>query len=188
MENNDRPVDFNRLHLAITQLFPCSEEPYLLNQQLLEKINVSLQSKDFQCLLPKGKKFLDEIVSFFEDIVDTQNNLLKSCHKDHIQQRIWNSCRFTKTQVDEFLKIAYSKYTKAMVEPGESVGAIGAQSISEPGTQMTLKVSISAVDNSHIISEAYDSFVHYVDVSFCGRFEHERYTWGSSTQRNHQCI
>jgi len=28
----------------------------------------------------------------------------------------------------------------AMVEPGEAVGAIGAQSISEPGTQMTLKV------------------------------------------------
>ena len=28
-----------------------------------------------------------------------------------------------------------------MVEPGEAVGAMGAQSISEPGTQMTLKVS-----------------------------------------------
>ena len=30
----------------------------------------------------------------------------------------------------------------AMVEPGEAVGAIGAQSISEPGTQMTLKVCL----------------------------------------------
>ena len=41
--------------------------------------------------------------------------------------------------MDEFLKVAFTKYTKALVEPGEAVGAIGAQSISEPGTQMTLK-------------------------------------------------
>lgn len=31
------------------------------------------------------------------------------------------------------------KYQKAEVEPGSAVGAIGAQSIGEPGTQMTLK-------------------------------------------------
>lgn len=31
------------------------------------------------------------------------------------------------------------KYTKAKVEPGHAVGAVGAQSIGEPGTQMTLK-------------------------------------------------
>ena len=42
--------------------------------------------------------------------------------------------------MDEFLSSALTKYTKALVEPGEAVGAIGAQSISEPGTQMTLKV------------------------------------------------
>ena len=31
------------------------------------------------------------------------------------------------------------KYSRARVEPGTAVGAIGAQSIGEPGTQMTLK-------------------------------------------------
>ena len=36
--------------------------------------------------------------------------------------------------------MALAKYTTSCVEPGEAVGAIGAQSISEPGTQMTLKV------------------------------------------------
>ena len=34
---------------------------------------------------------------------------------------------------------ALRKYAAAHVEPGQAVGAIGAQSISEPGTQMTLK-------------------------------------------------
>ena len=32
-----------------------------------------------------------------------------------------------------------SKYNKARIEPGSTVGALGAQSIGEPGTQMTLK-------------------------------------------------
>ncbi|KAL3802193.1 hypothetical protein HJC23_001737 [Cyclotella cryptica] len=139
MENNDRPVDFDRLHLTITQSFPCVEEPCLLEQQLLDKIEESLNTDRFQSLLPKGKKFLAEITSFFEEIVKKQKETLESCEECHMQQRIWNSCRFTSTQVDEFLRIALSKYTKAMVEPGEAVGAIGAQSISEPGTQMTLK-------------------------------------------------
>jgi len=31
------------------------------------------------------------------------------------------------------------RYQRSVVEPGEAVGAVGAQSISEPGTQMTLK-------------------------------------------------
>ncbi|KAL6928650.1 DNA-directed RNA polymerase III subunit C1 (rpo31) [Hanseniaspora valbyensis] len=45
----------------------------------------------------------------------------------------------TENVINEFLKIAIFKYKKAKVEPGTAVGAIGAQSIGEPGTQMTLK-------------------------------------------------
>jgi DNA-directed RNA polymerase III subunit RPC1 len=38
-----------------------------------------------------------------------------------------------------FVQGCASKYLKAMIEPGTAVGAIGGQSIGEPGTQMTLK-------------------------------------------------
>lgn len=38
-----------------------------------------------------------------------------------------------------FLDICWTKYVKAKIEPGSTVGAVGAQSIGEPGTQMTLK-------------------------------------------------
>ena len=31
------------------------------------------------------------------------------------------------------------KFVRARIEPGTAVGAVGAQSIGEPGTQMTLK-------------------------------------------------
>jgi DNA-directed RNA polymerase III subunit RPC1 len=39
----------------------------------------------------------------------------------------------------KFIGLCLEKYSKAHVEPGHAVGAVGAQSIGEPGTQMTLK-------------------------------------------------
>ncbi|KAI1372952.1 beta and beta-prime subunits of DNA dependent RNA-polymerase [Hypoxylon crocopeplum] len=39
----------------------------------------------------------------------------------------------------QFIALCLEKYSKALVEPGHAVGAVGAQSIGEPGTQMTLK-------------------------------------------------
>jgi DNA-directed RNA polymerase III subunit RPC1 len=41
--------------------------------------------------------------------------------------------------LEKFVDLCISKYAKAHVEPGHAVGAVGAQSIGEPGTQMTLK-------------------------------------------------
>ncbi|KAI9699676.1 MAG: hypothetical protein M1836_002710 [Candelina mexicana] len=41
--------------------------------------------------------------------------------------------------LEAFVKLCLTKYKKAQVEPGHAVGAVGAQSIGEPGTQMTLK-------------------------------------------------
>ncbi|SCU93222.1 LAMI_0E13630g1_1 [Lachancea mirantina] len=48
-------------------------------------------------------------------------------------------CRISSKVVTKFLEIAIYKYHRAKVEPGTAVGAIGAHSIGEPGTQMTLK-------------------------------------------------
>lgn len=113
MENNDRPVDFDRLRLHISQIFPCSDEPALLKDSLTQKIESALAEDRFQQLLPKGKAFLSEIEDFFKDIVEKQTETIESCENDAlIQQRTWNSCRFTETQVNEFLKVALTKYTK----------------------------------------------------------------------------
>eukprot|EP01083_Nonionella_stella_P145483 455999_1 len=42
-------------------------------------------------------------------------------------------------QLRDFLQRCRHKYEMSVVEPGSAVGAVGAQSIGEPGTQMTLK-------------------------------------------------
>ena len=47
--------------------------------------------------------------------------------------------RITKTQLQKFLTTCVDKFMRARIEPGSAVGAVGAQSIGEPGTQMTLK-------------------------------------------------
>lgn len=45
----------------------------------------------------------------------------------------------TEKQVREFINAIYSKYHRAIIEPGEPVGAISGESFGEPATQMTLK-------------------------------------------------
>lgn len=47
--------------------------------------------------------------------------------------------RLTISQLEEFICTCNEKYMKARIEPGTAVGALAAQSIGEPGTQMTLK-------------------------------------------------
>lgn len=47
--------------------------------------------------------------------------------------------KMSSKSIEMFLQQCLYKYSRAKVEPGTAVGAIGAQSIGEPGTQMTLK-------------------------------------------------
>jgi DNA-directed RNA polymerase subunit A" len=53
--------------------------------------------------------------------------------------KISESKRFTKTQKEKFVEKARIEYLKSRYEPGEVIGIITAQSISEPATQMTMR-------------------------------------------------
>ncbi|NHJ14943.1 MAG: DNA-directed RNA polymerase subunit A'' [Candidatus Thorarchaeota archaeon] len=46
---------------------------------------------------------------------------------------------FSKKEFDEICDTVIESYERALVEPGEAVGTVAAQSIGEPGTQMTLR-------------------------------------------------
>ncbi|OMJ08652.1 DNA-directed RNA polymerase III subunit rpc1 [Smittium culicis] len=50
-----------------------------------------------------------------------------------------NILQVTKKRLVKFFESCLHKYLKSKIEPGTAVGALGAQSIGEPGTQMTLK-------------------------------------------------
>jgi DNA-directed RNA polymerase subunit A' len=47
--------------------------------------------------------------------------------------------KLTRRGVDAAVREAVKNYRKAMIEPGEAAGIVSAQSIGEPGTQMTLR-------------------------------------------------
>ena len=47
--------------------------------------------------------------------------------------------RLSREGVEKVLKKTIDLVEKAMAEPGEAVGVVTAQSIGEPGTQMTLR-------------------------------------------------
>ncbi|KAF2020283.1 beta and beta-prime subunits of DNA dependent RNA-polymerase [Aaosphaeria arxii CBS 175.79] len=47
--------------------------------------------------------------------------------------------KISQSALDTFITLCLTKYDRSRVQPGHAVGAIGAQSIGEPGTQMTLK-------------------------------------------------
>lgn len=47
--------------------------------------------------------------------------------------------KFGKNGVDKAISLTLANYKQALVEPGEAVGIVAAQSIGEPGTQMTLR-------------------------------------------------
>jgi DNA-directed RNA polymerase III subunit RPC1 len=55
------------------------------------------------------------------------------------QQALEAEFSITERQLDYFMQNCALKFRRANIEPGTAVGALGAQSISEPGTQMTLK-------------------------------------------------
>ncbi|RSH95176.1 hypothetical protein EHS25_000262 [Saitozyma podzolica] len=56
-----------------------------------------------------------------------------------VQRVLENANKVTAAQIKRFIEICRYRYLRAKIEPGSTVGAVGAQSIGEPGTQMTLK-------------------------------------------------
>ncbi|KAI1142603.1 beta and beta-prime subunits of DNA dependent RNA-polymerase [Hypoxylon sp. FL0543] len=54
----------------------------------------------------------------------------------HASERV---AKVSERTLRHFIALCLEKYAKSRVEPGHAVGAVGAQSIGEPGTQMTLK-------------------------------------------------
>ena len=93
------------------------------------------------------KKLPQNIKNSIKDILNQAADKLVSlvseysCSSEEVRDYIIrnSSCAFSSEQIEKlFIKII-EKYNKAKIIPGEAVGAVAAQSIGEPGTQMTLK-------------------------------------------------
>jgi DNA-directed RNA polymerase III subunit RPC1 len=80
----------------------------------------------------------EEKMSWFKKSQDT--SAAKSVEFHQVNTLIRFHCfHLTLSQLQLILTHALHKYHLSQIQPGEAVGAVGAQSLSEPGTQMTLK-------------------------------------------------
>lgn len=75
------------------------------------------------------QKNIDEAVSVLPLPQNVLNNLIRG-----VKER-----KVTKKQLDEIIERVLSGYENAKIEAGEAAGVVSAQSIGEPGTQMTMR-------------------------------------------------
>jgi DNA-directed RNA polymerase subunit A' len=95
----------------------------------------SVRLAESQTMIDSGKKATkDEIETLTKKYTKTFNPRLTNLVTEALQKS-----NLSKAGVETVCKKGLSLYNKAKVEPGQAVGIITAQSIGEPGTQMTLR-------------------------------------------------
>ncbi|NPA47649.1 MAG: DNA-directed RNA polymerase subunit A'' [Thermococci archaeon] len=68
--------------------------------------------------------------------VDLPNNIKEELYESIMRYN--KKYKLKKKEVEEIVNEAVREYEKALIEPGEAIGTVAAQSIGEPSTQMTL--------------------------------------------------
>jgi DNA-directed RNA polymerase subunit A' len=77
-------------------------------------------------------------IKYVEDSLKTVENLITPLLVKELKNNLLKS-KLGKKSVEMAIKLTLENYKRSLVEPGEASGIIAAQSIGEPGTQMTLR-------------------------------------------------
>ncbi len=138
MEGKNQPVDFRRVLAHSRANILRREEASLEAEELKKLVESVVDSKDFaEC----SDDYRIQIKHFIDEVAEQIAMVRKTWRQSETSRPgvVYELCRLTKSQVLLFLSRCCEKFVKAKIEPGTCVGALGAQSIGEPGTQMTLK-------------------------------------------------
>lgn len=119
---------------------PSIQDHFELSHEQTEDVNLRNQY-DFNRVIIAVIKKWSESMDVQQDYQEICKNFYAS-GTNPIEYRlklIKCQARFSVRQIFEFVRCCWKDYQKAICVPGEAIGALGAQSIGEPGTQMTLK-------------------------------------------------
>ncbi|KAG7606722.1 RNA polymerase Rpb1 domain 3 [Arabidopsis thaliana x Arabidopsis arenosa] len=130
MEGKDgAPLNFNRLFLKVQATCPPrSHHTYLSSEELSQKFEEELVRHD------KSRVCTDAFVKSLREFVSLLG--VKSASPPQV---LYKASGVTDKQLEVFVNICVFRYREKKIEAGTAIGTIGAQSIGEPGTQMTLK-------------------------------------------------
>ncbi|MBN2336040.1 DNA-directed RNA polymerase subunit A' [Candidatus Bathyarchaeota archaeon] len=98
-------------------------------------VNVAQLTDRTRINMKKGKAASDKVV---DEAVDGIQEVIPQLLREEIRHRLKQG-KLTKQGVEDVVATVLKNYDYSLVEPGEAVGIVAAQSIGEPGTQMTLR-------------------------------------------------
>lgn len=134
MESKDRPVDYARQWMHLRAMCPNREAKTVKATEILNSAKTILETPDYQNMSEVFKKGCLDYLKNVEKRI--WHNEQKFKRHPKLASEIE---RVTIEHIRLFLEMSKEKYNQAITEPGTAVGALAAQSIGEPGTQMTLK-------------------------------------------------
>jgi len=88
---------------------------------------------------------------------------LPDIYLNHVRETIEKE-GFKDDEIDYFIKEIYTNYKRSLVVPGEPVGTVAAQSIGEPGTQMTLRTFHYAGVSEFSVTQGLPRLIEIVDA------------------------
>lgn len=131
IEGSEQPVEFARNLMHSMNINPRKpKDKVFTGKQTVDFVEKELQKDRFKKMC--SSEFLAALLNFIKKHVE--HNI-----PEPIKGQKASQASLTKDMVIHFLDTCFQKYAAARIEPGTAVGAVGAQSIGEPGTQMTLK-------------------------------------------------
>ena len=133
MDEQKLPVSLGRLFIRIKQSYKDLKHEMLTGDQIRRLSNDAISNCRIKNLSNKFKTALEQ---FLEDIAQQVTILQKKFNEDSFLR---NFTHLTRKEFDEFMNLVWKTYERAVMVPGEACGAVTAQSIGEPATQMTLK-------------------------------------------------
>ncbi|XP_072929646.1 DNA-directed RNA polymerase III subunit RPC1 [Epargyreus clarus] len=134
MEARDRPVDLPRALRHVRAHCPARDEEPLDGDGIEVAAEETLALDDFKTCTDEFKA---ELLTFIRSIAERVRKVrARFAGGGPVTRQLE---RLTLTQLVRFIRLCHDKYQRSVLEPGTAVGALAAQSIGEPGTQMTLK-------------------------------------------------
>ncbi|KPI92105.1 DNA-directed RNA polymerase III subunit RPC1 [Papilio xuthus] len=162
MEGKDRPVDLARVLNHVRAQCHAREEEPLDGDGIVVAAEETLALDDFKTCPEYFKK---ELLAFLTTVAEKVRELRSryaGCGGVALQAE-----RLTLPQLVRFVRVCHDKYQRGVIEPGTAVGALAAQSIGEPGTQMTLKTFHFAGVASMNITQGVPRVKEIINASRC---------------------